>query len=70
MYSRRVGDATAEFGVSGKLWHGVLVMFDRETQSLWTQLDGRAIEGENQGLRLEADYALPANNRLLSWCRE
>lgn len=26
--------------------------------------------GANQGLRLEADYALPANNRLLSWRRE
>jgi hypothetical protein len=46
VYSRNVaGGDTLTFGVSGNLWHGVLVMYDRETQSLWTQLDGRAIEG-------------------------
>ena len=39
--------------MSGKLWHGVLVMFDRDTGSLWTQLDGRAIQGDLAGERLE-----------------
>ena len=41
------------FGVSGKLWHGVLVFFDRETNGLWTQLDGRMIVGEEVGSRLD-----------------
>ena len=41
------------FSVSGKLWHGVLVMLDDGSRSLWTQLDGRAIAGEEQGARLE-----------------
>jgi hypothetical protein len=41
------------FGVSGKLWHGVLVMFDRETDSYWTQVDGRAIQGDEIGKRLD-----------------
>lgn len=57
MYARSNSEADAAtastFGVSGKLWNGVLVMFDRETKSLWTQLDGRAIEGERAGERLE-----------------
>ena len=53
MYSRNVDGQTRSFGVSGKLWHGVLVMYDRETESLWTQLDGRAIQGTEHGQRLE-----------------
>ena len=39
-------DEDASFGVSGKLWNGVLVMYDRATGSLWTAVDGRALEGE------------------------
>ncbi len=55
MYSRTLAndDQARSFGVSGMLWHGVLVMYDRETDSLWTQLDGRAIEGDLVGERLE-----------------
>lgn len=34
------------------LWNGVLVIVDRETNTLWTQLDGRAIDGSNKGVRL------------------
>jgi len=41
------------FGVSGKLWHGVLVLYDRESGTYWTQLDGRAIQGPDTGQRLE-----------------
>lgn len=43
----------ATFGVSGKLWNGVLVMYDRATGSHWTAVDGRALEGERQGEHLE-----------------
>lgn len=54
MYSRTTdAGAVRTFGVSGRLWHGVLVMYDRETDSLWTQLDGRAIRGPAEGERLE-----------------
>ena len=53
MYSRRLEDgATPTFGVSGRLWNGVLVMYDRQSESFWTQLDGRAIQGELLGQRL------------------
>jgi hypothetical protein len=59
VYSRSVReagsgeDSTLTFGVSGKLWHGVLVFYDRETDSLWTQVEGRAIQGPREGQRLE-----------------
>lgn len=56
MYSRILEgdtDRPLDFGVSGRLWHGVLVMYDRQTESYWTQIDGRAIEGSLAGARLQ-----------------
>ena len=55
MYSRSTNEAGEpdDFGVSGKLWNGVLVMYDRRTGSLWTQLDGRSIDGPRTGERLQ-----------------
>jgi len=41
------------FGVSGKLIRNVLVMYDRETESLWSQLLGEAVSGDLQGTKLE-----------------
>ncbi len=38
---------------SGRLWRDALVMMDRQTRSLWTQHDGRALQGDSQGLKLE-----------------
>ncbi len=45
MYARKVGEQTLTLGVSGNLWKDVLVLYDRETDSLWTQLSGDAIDG-------------------------
>jgi hypothetical protein len=53
VYSREIGDQVLEFGVSGKLVMNVLVMYDRQTDSLWSQLLGKAIEGELEGTILE-----------------
>ena len=39
--------------VSGMLWNRSLVMKDRETESLWSHLLGRAMEGELEGTVLE-----------------
>jgi len=52
VYSRELDGELLDLGVSGKLWNGVLVMFDRQSDSLWTQVDGRAIQGERSGARL------------------
>lgn len=42
-----------EFGTSGKLWKSNLVMYDRKTESLWSQVLGEAIVGEMTGAKLE-----------------
>lgn len=53
MYSRIINGEEYTFGVSGKLIRNVLVMYDRETQTLWSQLLGEAVSGELQGTQLE-----------------
>lgn len=45
------GEATV-FGVSRLLWRGDLMMYDRSTRSLWSQLLARAINGPLIGRRL------------------
>jgi len=42
-----------EFGVSGKLYNSDLLMYDRETDSLWSQVTGTAVVGERTGTRLD-----------------
>lgn len=46
------------FGVSGKLWKDSLVMYDRETQSLWSHVTGSAIVGKLKGMKLTMIPAL------------
>jgi hypothetical protein len=48
-----VQDKRVEFGTSGKLWNSNLVMYDRLTDSLWSQVLGEAIVGEMTGTKLE-----------------
>lgn len=51
-FDREVNGRTLEFGVSGKLHNNDLVMYDRQTESLWQQITGEAIVGELFGERL------------------
>jgi hypothetical protein len=53
VYSREVEGQELTFGVSGKLIMNVLVMFDRQTDTLWSQLLGEAVEGPLKGAKLE-----------------
>jgi hypothetical protein len=53
VYSREIDGQVTTFGVSGKLIMNVLVMYDRQTESLWSQLLGEAVQGEHKGTRLE-----------------
>ncbi len=52
MYTCEVNGKELELGVSGKLYKDALVMFDRETGTLWTQVDGNALRGPLLGSRL------------------
>lgn len=51
-FHARVDDETLSFGVSGLLYNSDLLLYDRETESLWSQIDRRAISGRYQGVRL------------------
>ena len=47
------GVIPVEFGVSGKLYNSDLLMYDRKTDSYWSQLTGTAVVGEQAGARLD-----------------
>ena len=51
-YDRRLGDRILDFGTSGELFNSSLVMYDRQTESLWTHFDGQAVVGHLSGERL------------------
>ncbi|MFW8634299.1 DUF3179 domain-containing protein [Cribrihabitans pelagius] len=53
-FDRRTPAGTLSFGVTGKLRHSDLVMYDRETQSWWQQALGAAIVGRMSGQKLKA----------------
>ena len=40
------------FGVSGLLYNSDVLMYDLETESLWTQIGSRALTGPRQGKKL------------------
>lgn len=64
VFDRRAGKTVREFGVSGLLYNSDLVMYDRGTRSLWSQLMAEAVAGPSTGARLAR---LPAQRT--SWAR-
>ena len=52
-FSREFEGDVIRLGVSGLLRNSDLVMWDDRTESLWQQITGRAIVGEDAGKRLE-----------------
>jgi len=53
VFKRTIDGQTVEFGTSGKLYNSNLVMYDRTSESLWSQALGQAIAGEYAGKTLE-----------------
>lgn len=53
VFDPAVNGERVEFGTSGKLWNSNLVMYDRKTESLWSQILGEAIVGEMTGTKLK-----------------
>ena len=51
-YERQINGEEVEFGTSGKLYNSNLVMYDRKTDSYWSQIEGLAIVGELTGTKL------------------
>ncbi|HEY5640217.1 MAG TPA: DUF3179 domain-containing protein [Dehalococcoidia bacterium] len=52
-FEREVDGQVLRFGVSGLLRNSDLVMWDRQTESLWQQISGEGIVGELAGAQLE-----------------
>jgi len=52
VFDRRTRHGTLSFGVSGKLRHSDMVMYDRQTESWWQQAIGTAIVGDLTGTEL------------------
>ncbi|MGB4076786.1 MAG: DUF3179 domain-containing protein [Minisyncoccia bacterium] len=52
VFDRIMGDRELTFGVSGLLYESNLVMYDRETESLWPQALGKAVVGTLLGTEL------------------
>ncbi len=58
-FDRRVGDRVLDFGTSGRLYNSNLVMYDRQTESLWPQLTGEASVGVLTGAKLASVPMIP-----------
>lgn len=52
-FNRTVDGQVLRFGTSGLLRNSDLVMWDRQTESLWQQITGEGIVGELTGVQLE-----------------
>lgn len=46
------GNQTLTFGVSGLLYNSDVLMYDHQTESLWSQIRGKAISGVSSGMSL------------------
>ncbi len=53
VFDAQNGNDRRTFGVSGLLYNSDLLMYDQETESLWSQIEGRAISGPEKGKTLE-----------------
>jgi hypothetical protein len=51
-FSALIDDIAHTFGVSGLLYNSDVLLYDRQTQSLWSQLMSQAISGSHKGKRL------------------
>ncbi len=52
-FSALVDGKALNFGVSGLLYNSDVLLYDRETESLWSQLKNQAISGEFRGKKLQ-----------------
>lgn len=46
VFDRRVDDKTLTFGVGGHILESNMIMYDKETESLWQKSTGKALAGE------------------------
>lgn len=52
-FSASIGRKKLRFGVSGLLYNSDVLLYDRTTESLWSQIMGQAVTGRFKGTRLQ-----------------
>jgi hypothetical protein len=62
VYERMIDGTQPTFGVSGKLFNSDLLMYDRATDSFWSQIHGRAVVGPLTGRALK-----PFPSEIMTW---
>jgi hypothetical protein len=62
VHDRRIDGKVHTFGNHGALWMNAMTWWDHETESIWSQPWGRALEGEYKGVEL---FLLPS--QLTTW---
>lgn len=67
VFVRQVDGQTLTLAVSGQLWKGSMVLYDRETGSLWSHLVGEARRGPLAGRRLRQIPCVVTDWE--TWCR-
>ncbi len=53
-YDRRVEGRVVTFGTTGMLWNSAMLMYDRQTETVWSHFNGQAIAGVLTGTTLKA----------------
>ncbi len=53
VYAGKIGNDKVSLGVSGRLKDANLIMWDSETNSLWSQIKGEALHGSSKGKKLD-----------------
>ena len=53
VYAGKVGKQKVSLGVSGRLKDANMIMWDEETNSLWSQIKGEALYGKSKGKQLD-----------------
>ncbi|NKQ35812.1 MAG: DUF3179 domain-containing protein [Chloroflexi bacterium] len=62
MHDRRIDGKVNVFGNAGALFMNAMTWYDHETESIWSQPWGRAIQGDLKGAEL---FVLPS--RVITW---
>ena len=70
MYSAKINGEPTTFGTSGMLYRSNKVMYDRLTQTLWSQLRGEPILGELVGSGIKLEYFPVALTTWGEWLAE
>lgn len=53
VFNPKINGEVEQFGVSGKLFESNLLMYDKSTETLWSQITGEAVVGDRAGQELE-----------------